>query len=186
MERSLTREEQSLLLSLARDALAERLAGRQPREPVVEPGPLTEPRGAFVTLTIGGALRGCIGHVVGYEPLWKSVQENAVAAAFRDPRFPPLEARELEQVVIEVSALSRLEQIRDPSVIEVGRHGLMIERGRSRGLLLPQVAVSNRWDRATFLEHTCRKAGLEPGCWKAPDTVLHVFTAEHFSENDSD
>ena len=171
-------------MSLARDTLVARFAGRDPREPVLESGLLTEPRGAFVTLTIDQLLRGCIGHVVGYQPLWRSVQENAVAAAFRDPRFPPLGEEELVRVVIEISALSTREEISDPSVIEVGRHGLMIERGPSRGLLLPQVATHNRWDRTTFLEHTCRKAGLESGCWKAPGTRLSVFTAEHFSEAD--
>jgi len=185
MASELNREERRLLLSLAREALIARFDGKPPPEPTLDSGPLTEVRGAFVTLTIDGALRGCIGHVVGCEPLWRSVRENAIAAAFRDPRFPPLEADELALVTIEVSALSPLEVIEDPSVIELGRHGLMIERGPSRGLLLPQVASNNDWDRTTFLDQTCRKAGLEPGCWRSHGTVLQAFTAEHFSEDEA-
>lgn len=134
-----------------------------------------------MTLTIRGALRGCIGHVIGFVPLWRAVEENAVAAAFNDPRFPPLDAGELDAVRIEISVLSPLVGC-PPEEIRVGRDGLLVERGSSRGLLLPQVATEYGWDRDTFLDHTCRKAGLERGCWRDPATSISRFSAEIFSE----
>lgn len=184
MSSTLTRDHRRFLLELARDAIRTHLQGHSPPEPVVDAGPLTEHRGAFVTLTIDGVLRGCIGHVVGVDPLWSSVQSNAVAAAFRDPRFSPIRPEELNKIDIEISAMSPLTEVTDPATITVGIHGLMIERGAARGLLLPQVASNNGWDRATFLDHTCRKAGLEPGCWKHPDAKLFTFTVENFAEEE--
>ncbi len=182
MGRTLTDHDRQFLLELARSAIAARLEGRAPPRPAVVKGPLTEACGAFVTLTIDGLLRGCIGHVVGVEPLWVSVRSNAVAAAFRDPRFVPLDLGELHRIAIEISVLSPLEPLARPEDIEVGRDGLLIERGSARGLLLPQVAVSNGWDRVTFLDQTCRKAGLEPGCWRDPASRLFTFTVESFEE----
>ncbi len=170
------------LLRLARQAIERRLAGEPLPEPEVPPGPLTEPRGAFVTLTKGGELRGCIGHVVGIEPLWQSVRDNALNAAFHDPRFPPLDATELPHVEIEVSALTPLRTVASPEDVRVGEHGVMIERGPYRGLLLPQVPIEYGWDRQAFLDHTCRKAGLPAGCWRDPGTRIQVFSAEVFSE----
>lgn len=128
-------------------------------------------------------MRGCIGHVVGFVPLWRAVEENAVAAAFSDPRFPPLTARELDEVHIEISVLSPLRQVAADEVV-VGRDGLLVERGASRGLLLPQVATEYGWDRETYLDHTCRKAGLEPRTWRQPDTRISTFTAEVFGEEE--
>ncbi len=171
-----------VLLALARDAIAARLEDRLPPRPSARSGVLTEPRGAFVTLTIGGTLRGCIGHVEAVEPLWMSVRSNAVAAAFRDPRFSPLGRDELDKVRIEISVMSPLQRLHDPSQVTIGLHGLMIEKGPARGLLLPQVAHEHRWDRRTFLEYTCRKAGLDPDCWQDPDSIIHTFTVESFAE----
>jgi AmmeMemoRadiSam system protein A len=122
--------------------------------------------------------------VVGVEPLWRSVRDNAVNAAFHDPRFPPLEPSELDDVEIEISALTPLRPVSTPEEVRVGVHGVMIERGPYRGLLLPQVAVEYGWDRETFLDHTCRKAGLAPGCWKDPATRIEVFSADVFSEGE--
>lgn len=172
------------LLVLARDTIQCRLNG--------EPLPSSEPdsevlrefRGAFVTLKIEGRLRGCIGHVIGIEPLWRTVRDNAIAAAFEDPRFDPLQGNELPKTHIEISALTPLRRVIAEDVV-VGRDGLLLERGRARGLLLPQVAVELGWDRETFLEHTCRKAGLEPGCWHHPDTIISTFSAEVFGEDES-
>ena len=144
-----------------------------------------EQRGAFVTLKIDGALRGCIGHVIGVAPLWEAVQENAIAAGFRDPRFEPLRREELSQVTIEISALTPLRPA-SPDEIVVGRDGILIERGASRGLLLPQVATEYGWNREQFLDHTCHKAGLEAGCWRRADTVVSIFSAEVFGETDPD
>ena len=172
------------LLTLARNTIERRLGGlplleAEPAQPV-----LLEPRGAFVTLKTDGRLRGCIGHVIGVVPLWKAVRDNALAAAFEDPRFEPLHDDELSAIHIEVSALTPLRTVSAEEIV-VGRDGILIERGRSRGLLLPQVAVEYGWDLETFLDHTCRKAGMEPGCWKHPDTIISTFSAEVFGEDDS-
>jgi AmmeMemoRadiSam system protein A len=182
MGRAINSDERRFLLRLARSTITTRFETSEVVGCKAPEGPLTEHRGAFVTLTIDGSLRGCIGHVVGVVPLWKSVQENAAAAAFRDPRFPPLGEDELDRIEIEISALSALDEVGDPSSIVVGSHGLLIERGSARGLLLPQVAGQQGWDRLTFLDHTCRKAGLERECWSHPDTRIFTFTVENFAE----
>jgi AmmeMemoRadiSam system protein A len=169
------------LLALARTSIQSRLDGipLPSREPENEG--LLERRGAFVTLKIEGRLRGCIGHVVGVVPLWLAVRDNAIAAAFEDPRFAPLVEDELRMTRIEISALTILHRSAAEEV-EVGRDGILIERGSARGLLLPQVAVEYGWNRETFLDHTCRKAGLAPGCWRDPDTIISIFSAEVFGE----
>ena len=171
------------LLALARETIQSRLN----RDPLPTPEPadptLLEPRGAFVTLKIDGHLRGCIGHVIGVAPLWRAVRDNAIAAAFEDPRFEPLGVDELPHTHIEISALTPLRRV-DFDQIVVGRDGILLERGPARGLLLPQVATEYGWDRDTFLDHTCRKAGLEPGCWRHPDTKISVFSAQVFGEDE--
>lgn len=184
MCRETSRTDRITLLELARAAIRACLEGDD--LPAIEDaeGPLEEDRGAFVTLTLDGQLRGCIGHVEGIQPLWRSVRDNAVSAALRDPRFPPLDRRELPLVEIEISVLSPLRLLEDPLQVSAGRDGLLIESGIRRGLLLPQVAARYGWDPATFLDQTCRKAGLEPGCWRSPDASVYAFTAEHFSESE--
>jgi len=184
MHRALTHDEQRLLLKLARATLEADLGHTQPPPFEFGEGPVSEPRGAFVTLTLDGRLRGCIGHVTGVEPLWRSVVDNARGAAFRDPRFAALQPDELPRVTIEISALSPLEIAHGPDDITVGSHGILLERGPFRGLLLPQVAERYGWDAVTFLDQTCRKAGMEPGCWQADDTAIHRFSVESFSEED--
>jgi len=176
-------ESRRFLLDLARETIRCRLEGLPLPSPSTDDPALLEPRGAFVTLKIDGRLRGCIGHVIGVEPLWIAVRDNAVAAAFEDPRFDALEADELAKTRIDISALTPLRVATADDVV-VGRDGVMIERGRARGLLLPQVAVEYGWDQATFLDHTCRKAGLEAGCWRRADTVISIFSAEVFGEDD--
>ena len=171
------------LLSLARETIRGRLAGMPLPSSEPDEAVLLEPRGAFVTLKISGRLRGCIGHVVGVAPLWRAVRDNAIAAAFEDPRFPPLELDELAATQIEISALTPLRRVEFDEVV-VGRDGILLERAMARGLLLPQVAVEYGWDRETFLDHTCRKAGLEPGCWRHPDTVISTFSAQVFGEEE--
>jgi AmmeMemoRadiSam system protein A len=182
-EPEIDKHARSFLLALARTTIESRLEGHPLPAPEPESAILLESRGAFVTLKIGGQLRGCIGHVIGVAPLWRAVRDNAIAAAFEDPRFAPLEHGELSQTTIEISVLTPLRQVTPEEVI-VGRDGVLIERGPARGLLLPQVAVEYRWDRTTFLDHTCRKAGLEVGCWRHPDTIISVFSAEVFCEKD--
>ena len=144
---------------------------------------LAEHRGAFVTLKIEGRLRGCIGHVIGVAPLWRAVRENAIAAAFEDPRFEPLRSEELPLLRIEISALTPLRRVAAGDV-KVGRDGVLIERGHSRGLLLPQVAVELGWDHDTFLDHTCWKAGLPKDTWRKEKVTIEIFSADVFSEKD--
>jgi len=175
-------EERHILLDLARRTIDARLGGRRLPEPRTDSATLCEVRGAFVTLKIDERLRGCIGHVVGVEPLWKAVRDNSIAAAFEDPRFPPLTTEEFAQIRIEISALTPL-RVSEPESVLIGRDGVLIECGAARGLLLPQVAMEYGWDRQTFLDHTCRKAGLDAGCWRHPDTVISTFSAEVFGED---
>jgi AmmeMemoRadiSam system protein A len=177
-------DDQRFLLELARATIDARLSKRPLPSPTPDSALLLETRGAFVTLKIEGRLRGCIGHVIGVAPLWRAVRDNAIAAAFEDPRFPPLTPDELQQVGIEISVLTPLVRSSAKEVV-VGRHGILVERGAARGLLLPQVADEYGRDRETFLDHTCRKAGLEPGCWRQPDTTISTFSAEVFGEKPS-
>ena len=182
MDRWLSPQDRITLLELARNTLVAHFADRPLPDLAEVGGAMAEHRGAFVTLTIDDQLRGCIGHVEGIQPLWKTVRDNAISAAVRDPRFPPLTAAELPLVAIELSILSPLERMDNPLEVQVGVNGLLVECGVRRGLLLPQVAARYGWDAATFLDQTCRKAGLEPGCWQSPQVTVYGFTAEHFSE----
>lgn len=149
--------------------------------PIKNPS-LIEKCGAFVTLHSNGELRGCIGYIEGIIPLFETVQEVAVKAALEDPRFEPVTVDELDNIDLEISVLSPLKKIKDVNKIEVGKHGLVIKRGYSRGLLLPQVAVEYNWDREAFLSHTCRKAGIGADQWKDQATEIYIFSAEIFSE----
>ena len=142
---------------------------------------LGRPGGAFVTLHKRGELRGCIGHIEPTEPIGRVVPRCAVAACSSDSRFPPVAAGELDVIDIEISLLGPLEAIAGPQEISVGRHGLVVERGWRRGLLLPQVAAEWGWDAETFLSHTCLKAGLAHDAWRKGAQVWR-FEAEVFSE----
>ncbi|MGZ5469849.1 MAG: AmmeMemoRadiSam system protein A, partial [Candidatus Aminicenantales bacterium] len=144
-------------------------------------GLLKEKRGAFVTLTIDGELRGCIGYPLPVKPLDETIIEMAVAAATQDTRFDPLAADELKKLKIEISVLGLPEPVSDPGKVQVGSHGIIVSKGYYRGLLLPQVPVEHGWDRETFLSHGCLKAGLPPEEWKK-GAKLEVFTAQVFSE----
>ena len=179
----LTDQEKILLLYIARESIASALEGRSPRLPEDLPEGLLKPFGAFVTLHKHGQLRGCIGTFQADKPLYLTVMEMARSAAFNDPRFPPLSREELNEIDIEISVLSPMWRAK-PEEVEVGVHGIYIIRGLNRGVLLPQVAVEFGWDRETFLDHTCLKAGLPPGCWKDPKTEVYLFTSEIFGEKD--
>jgi len=182
-EEELTEEEKQTLLKLAREAIERTFAGR----PLEEPRDLTEKlkknRGAFVTLKKRGTLRGCIGYIEPKKPLYKAVQEMALAAAFNDPRFPPLRREEWAEVEMEISALTPLRPIENIDEIQVGKHGLYMSKGFRSGLLLPQVAVEYGWDKITFLRETCRKAGLPAHAWQDGETKIFVFSAEVFGES---
>ncbi len=177
----LTEDDRKILLRLARQAMEEGVCGAV--EPKELPGPapsLLEPRGVFVTLRKQGELRGCIGHVQTPAPLYKTVQECAVAAALSDPRFRPVTPDEAPSLHMEISVLSRPAEI-DPDQIVIGEHGLIITQGGQRGLLLPQVPVTWHWNREQFLDETCVKAGLPSDSWKK-GARIEAFTAEVFEE----
>ena len=168
------------LLQIARDAISAYINGfAAPGVSVA--GGLARPGGAFVSIHHRGELRGCIGHIEANRSLSNVVCECAVAACSADPRFPPVSAAELSGLEIEVSLLGPLELVASPDDIEVGRHGLLVEQNGHRGLLLPQVATEWRWDRETFLAHTCHKAGLPRDAWKQGATLWR-FEAEVFGE----
>jgi len=179
----LSEEQRKTLLRIARQSIAAVLDGRSPDWKAEDfDETLRRPAGAFVTLTREGDLRGCIGSIHAVEPLYKAVASSAISAAFRDPRFPSLRPGELEQLEIEVSVMGPIERVGNIEEIVVGRDGLIISRGPYAGLLLPQVATEYGWDRQTFLEQTCRKAGLPPDAWRAQDCRIEKFSAFVFGE----
>jgi len=180
----LTDEERRYLLTLARNALVCYFKGETftPPSPPLEYKNLYEKRGAFVTLTKKGRLRGCIGALEGDKPLYQLIPELVLSSAFQDPRFPPLSVEELPEIKIEISILSPLYPGR-PEEVEVGKHGIYIVREFNRGVLLPQVATEYNQTREEFLRQGCLKAGLPEDCYKDPKTKLYLFTAEVFEED---
>ncbi|HZR24803.1 MAG TPA: AmmeMemoRadiSam system protein A [Vicinamibacterales bacterium] len=168
------------LLRIAREAIAAHVRSTPAAVHNVE-GALARPGGAFVTIHRHGDLRGCIGHIQASEPIGRVVARCAVAAATTDPRFPPISAAELDDIDLEISLLGPLEPIAGPGDIEIGRHGLVVEQGWNRGLLLPQVATEWNWNAETFLDHTCQKAGLPRDAWRN-GAKLWRFEAEVFGE----
>lgn len=186
----ITDRDRNALLALARSAIeAELLDGKFPLRPK-DPSPaLMEKRGCFVTLHKKGDLRGCIGCIEPETSLVKGIEENALNAAFRDPRFPPLSAEELPEIEIEVSVLTPPKPLSftDGEDLKAqlipGIHGVILSRGWQRSTFLPQV-----WkqlpQKESFLGHLCRKAGMERDCWKDENTTIKVYQAEHFSESD--
>ncbi len=178
---SLSDAEKSYLKDLVRLSITSKLTGHGPDTPPPPPTELLRDElGAFVTLNRQGRLRGCIGNIVGQGPLFVTVWNMARAAAFEDPRFPPLSHAELDDLTIEISILGPVTPCQDLGEIEVGRHGLIMRRGLRQGLLLPQVPVEWGWDREQFLAQTCRKAGLPATAWRDPDTMIYWFEAEFF------
>ena len=178
-----------LLLKIARDAIAAHVNPRSQAQSqcaisALQSAFLSRPGGAFVTLHKRGELRGCIGHLDAREPLGQVVPRVAVAASSSDPRFPPLTPDELADIDLEISLLGPLVPIAGPQDIVVGRDGLIVERGRSRGLLLPQVATEWGWNAEMFLAHTCQKAGLPKDVWRHGATIWR-FEAEVFGEGSS-
>jgi len=177
----LSETQRQFLLHLAREAITARLVEDRMIEPKTDDPLMAEKRGAFVTLTKKGKLRGCIGYPLPVKPLAGAVAEMAVAAAIEDPRFEPVSIKEIGDLHIEISVLSLPAPIDDPKNVVVGRHGIIISRGFNKGLLLPQVPLEYHWDRETFLRHGCLKAGLPPDAWKK-GTRIEVFEAEVFGE----
>jgi AmmeMemoRadiSam system protein A len=174
-----SQDERALLLRLAHDAIVSALERREiPLDPPTDH--LAEPRGAFTSLYLRGELRGCVGYVLPVSPVYRAVADTARAAAFEDTRFHPVTLPEARELEIELSILSPPQPIA-AEAIEIGRHGLLISMAGHRGLLLPQVPAEHHWDRTTFLEQTCRKAGLPLDAWKNGATI-EAFTAEIFGD----
>jgi uncharacterized protein len=207
----LSPEQRRTLLRIAHEAILSFLE-RRPFPAAPLPTTLSEPRGVFTTLYLRHdrlpgdrlpdvrlpdvhlpadphrdrhhQLRGCVGYAMPVAPLYRAVAETARAAAFEDSRFLPVTLEEASRLQVSLSVLSPLFPIH-PEAVEIGRHGLLISDGARRGLLLPQVSVENVWGRETFLEQTCRKAGLPPDAWRKNATV-EAFTAEVFSDADTE
>jgi AmmeMemoRadiSam system protein A len=173
-------EERRILLGVAHQSILSAFTGRSPG--AASSPHLSDPRGVFTTLYLGGDLRGCVGYAMPIAPLHRAVSETARAAAFEDSRFLPVTEEEAPRLGVSLSVLSPLFPVQAEQV-EVGRHGLVICLGVRRGLLLPQVPVEYDWDRETFLEQTCRKAGLPFDAWRKGAT-LAAFTAEVFGDGD--
>ena len=187
---SLTPADKTFLGHQARTAIEAGLAGVYSSTPPAPPqglpdDVLTRSLGAFVTLTINHGLRGCIGNIIGHEALYATVWHMAAAAAFQDPRFPPLTAPEWPQTLLEISVLDEPTLCPDPQAVQVGRHGLVLQYNGHSGVFLPQVPVEQGWDRAAYLENLCRKAGLPPDSWRKPGARLFWYEALVFPVPDA-
>ncbi len=181
----ISKPQQKKLLSLARKSIETAFENKSPK---AEGDFLNEKRGVFVTLKINNQLRGCIGFPEPVLPLGEAIIESARQAAFNDPRFPELDKSELKHVKIEMSVLTKPEEVKAKTPLErakkikVGEDGLIVRRGIFSGLLLPQVASEYKWNEEEFLNQTCIKAGLPFDAWKQPDTKVYKFQAEVFGE----
>jgi uncharacterized protein (TIGR00296 family) len=195
----LSAEEGEFLVKLARRAVKEYLENARVIEPPPEtPQRLFEKSGVFVTIEeivvdplmrrARRELRGCIGYPEPYFPLVEATIRSAIAAATEDPRFPPMTPKELERVVFEVSVLTKPEEVEYsspeelPEKVRVGRDGLIVEQGVARGLLLPQVAVDEKWSPEEFLSYACLKAGLREDEWRRGRVRVYVFQSQIFVE----
>jgi len=183
----LSEEDKKVLLNIARKTIEGKVKGEKLSEFKVDSPILKENRGAFVTIKEHGQLRGCIGYIEAIKPLYITVQEMAEAAALNDPRFPPVTPEELDKLELEISVLTPLKKIKDINEIEIGKHGILLKkpcyRGVCQGVFLPQVATEQGWDRITFLNELCFKAGIDdPNCWKGEDAEIYIYSADVFSE----
>jgi len=179
----LTADDRTRLLHLARQCLESRVR-REPPPLVQRGGGLDAAMGAFVTIHTMGELRGCLGRLETDRSIAENVAYLAAVVSDSDPRFSPLRASELPYTDIEISALTPEEEVGEISEIQIGRHGLIVEEGCHRGLLLPQVATEHAWDRDTFLGHTCLKAGLPIDAWRHGARIFK-FEAQVFGEKDA-
>ncbi len=170
-------KEQATLGKLACLSIAEEFAGKSVELPDIEEGILTENLGCFVTLYRNGHLRGCIGSMIGTEPLYKNVLRMAKSAAFNDHRFPKLRAEEWNDVQVEISVLGPLSPCPDVNAIEIGRHGLYLVYGKHGGVFLPKVPVEQGWNLAQYLENLCLKAGVHREAWKEESAQILWYEA---------
>lgn len=180
MTQELSESDKEQLLFIAREAVVNYVANGIVSETSAPAEGLHEKRGCFVCLKKDGSLRGCIGNFVSDKPLFQLVQEMAISAATRDPRFYPMKTEDLDEFTIEISVLSSLSKINSCDEIRIGTHGIYVEKNFCRGVLLPQVATEQGWDRDTFLSQTCIKAGLKSDDWKE-GADIYIFSAQVFS-----
>lgn len=181
---NLTKDQKKVLLKAARITIKQMLTGaKDPDMPELKDDIFGERYGLFVTLTRGEQLRGCIGYIEGIKSLRDAVRDLAIQAAFNDPRFEPITRSELGDLEIEISVLYPLEEVKNINEIQVGKHGLVMERGFQKGLLLPQVAKEYNWNREEFMNQTCRKSGMENYCWEN-GAKIYKFEAEVFNEKE--
>jgi AmmeMemoRadiSam system protein B/AmmeMemoRadiSam system protein A len=183
VESGLSDDDKKTLMSIARTTIEQGVKGEALPEFEVDSPVLRENRGAFVTIHKHGRLRGCIGYIQAIKPLYVTIQEMAQAAALNDHRFPPVSADELDVLDLEISVLTPLRKIKDVNEIETGKHGIVLKKGYHQGVFLPQVATEQGWDRTTFLNEICFKAGIhDKNCWKEKDAEIFIFSAEVFKE----
>ena len=180
------------LLKIARDTIETYIKEQRVLNFKEDDPALSEHCGAFVTLRkfkhgreldVGESLRGCIGHIISNEPLYKTVRDMAIASSTQDPRFPPVMINELKALKIEISVLSKPKLIKNIDEFELGKHGVIVQKGFNQGVFLPQVATETGWKKEEFLSCLCsHKAGLPPDAWQDKDTKLYIFEAEVFEE----
>ncbi len=182
----LTPEHKRRLMEIAKKTIRDYVLKHEVYEPQVSDQRLARVEGAFVTVHKQGRLRGCIGNIIGRQPLYLTVRDMAISAVSKDPRFNPVTPQELDQLDIEISVLSRPVEIKDPRKIEMGVHGVIVSQGPfHQGVFLPQVATETGWNREQFMSNLCaHKAGLPEDAWKDPKTRIQIFTANVFSETD--
>ncbi len=180
IDMGLSAQDKKLLKHIAKTTIENAVQGKPIPEFKLNSPVLKEKRGAFVTITKHGRLRGCIGYIQAVKPLYRTVEEMARAAALNDNRFSPVKPDELPELDLEISVLTPLKAVSNIEEIKVGKHGLYIQQGFMNGLLLPQVATEYNWDCLTFLQHTCQKAGLPANTWKDKDTRIYLFSADIF------
>lgn len=180
---TLTLEEQRTLGDIAQYAILQGFQQKSPVAGLSQPNSstLNQSLGAFVTLNRQGRLRGCIGNMIGQGPLYNTVARMAYAAAFEDYRFPSLQESEWPEIELDISVLGPMTRCLNPEEIEIGKHGLLLVRGNHSGVFLPQVPVEQHWDRLTYLQQLCGKAGLPPDSWKASDAELYWYEAFVFT-----
>ena len=172
----ISEKEKQICLNVARESIAEKLKIVEKMSICPSEAIFKRSFGLFVTLNIKARLRGCIGYIIPYKPLYESLVELSRAAAFNDNRFKPVVKEEFDDLHIEISILSPLFEVKDKKEIVVGRDGLYMQHPRGSGLLLPQVATKYGWNRAEFLKETCHKAGLQEDF--LDDKVLKIFRFE--------
>ena len=182
----LNQKQQKRLLEIARRTMNEYITNGKRLDFTEEDPLLSKEMGVFVTIHKAGRLRGCIGNIIGQQPLYLTVRDMAIEAACGDPRFPAVSPNELKDLDIEISVLSEPKKVENVQEIEMGRHGVIVRRGFASGVFLPQVATETGWSREEFLSNLCaHKAGLSPDAWKDKNTELRSFTAQVFAEKDN-